>query len=621
MLARQPATVGPPPPLAAAARIVVFVLGVLAAIGLGPAQPGGGGAGAIPADRYARNVAVITIKEPINKTTALSVQRRIKDAERAGADVIVFELDTPGGEVGAVLEISSAIKTSPIRTVAWVNTKAYSGGALVALACNDMIVNDPAALGDAKPIEVALGTSARPISPEMREKILPPLIGDMVDSVQRRNRAAGGYLTDELLVQGIVISDARLWYIENKHTGERMCITPEEFRVLFPEESMEGPGALAGAGFSSAAPQRAPAQPAPETHAAPTGDAADVTPASRELERLRESISLALSGPSLRPRITPAERGRWTLLFKASDGTGPLILSSHWLAYFNFASNIDTQGNLSPVRNDQDLAAYFNATTIKRFDASWSERLVDFLTNPVVRGLLIVVFLLGLFLEMTHPGLILPGAVAGLALITVLAPPLIIGMAGWWEVAAIIAGILLIAMEILVIPGFGLPGILGFILLFVGLVGTFIPGGNDAFPNTRNTASDLTWGVTTVVLSMATALVGMFMIGKYFGQLPVLKRMVLKNPEPGGGEDLLLAMRPSIEGAIVLGAEGRALTPLRPAGRAQFDDELVDVVAELGYIEAGARVRIVSVSGFRIGVDLAPPAAGPPGSSGAGSTA
>src|SRR3954471_18349723 len=82
-----------------------------AALGQGPAA---GGAAAIPVARQASNIAVITIRDKIDSTTLASVKRRIELADRAGADAIVFELDTPGGELGAVLGICDAIKSSPV---------------------------------------------------------------------------------------------------------------------------------------------------------------------------------------------------------------------------------------------------------------------------------------------------------------------------------------------------------------------------------------------------------------------------------------------------------------------------------------------------------------------------
>jgi membrane-bound serine protease (ClpP class) len=95
----------------------------------------------VPAERQADKVVAITIEGPIDATTALSVRRRIALAEKGGANAIVIEINSPGGELGAVLEITNAIKASAIsNTVAWVNPDAYSGGAIVALACREIVL-------------------------------------------------------------------------------------------------------------------------------------------------------------------------------------------------------------------------------------------------------------------------------------------------------------------------------------------------------------------------------------------------------------------------------------------------------------------------------------------------
>ncbi|MFW5653791.1 MAG: hypothetical protein ACOC0P_07065, partial [Planctomycetota bacterium] len=83
----------------------------------------------IPAYRQANRIAVIEIHGPVDGVTTRAIERRIEEAEQIGADAIVFEIDTFGGQGAAALEICQMIKSSPIPlTVAWVNPKAYSAG-------------------------------------------------------------------------------------------------------------------------------------------------------------------------------------------------------------------------------------------------------------------------------------------------------------------------------------------------------------------------------------------------------------------------------------------------------------------------------------------------------------
>ena len=138
-------------------------------------------ASAVPAARQSQNVAVLTIEGPINAMTARAIERRLRAAEDAGADAVVIELDTPGGEVGAVLEICNTIKSSSIpNTVAWIRPDAYSGGAIIALACREIVASDPASMGDALPIQIGPG-GLQALPEAERQKILDAL--SALDSV------------------------------------------------------------------------------------------------------------------------------------------------------------------------------------------------------------------------------------------------------------------------------------------------------------------------------------------------------------------------------------------------------------------------------------------------------
>jgi membrane-bound serine protease (ClpP class) len=255
------------------------------------------------------------------------------------------------------------------------------------------------------------------------------------------------------------------------------------------------------------------------------------------------------------------------------------------------------------IRNDEQLTAFFGASNLRRLDQSWSETMVLFLTNMIVRGILIVIFLVALFIEMTHPGVLIPGIVACAAFVLLIAPPLLNNMASWWEVAAMLLGVVLLILEIFVLPGFGICGVAGIVLFLVGLVGTFIGAGSGGlFPDTPGAKSELMSGVTTVVLSAATAGGLMWFIAKHFGSLPLLNKLVLKDDTSGDTGDLLAAMGP-IDRAVDTGDVGVALTPLRPAGRVQIGEQIVDVVSDFGFIRAGAQVRVVAVDQFRITVE------------------
>jgi len=580
---------------------------------------------AIPAYRSATNIAVITISEPIDAITSMSVQRRIKEAEEAGADALVIELDTPGGEVGAVLEICSAIENSSINnTVAWINDTAYSGGAIVALSCREIVVSRSSSFGDAKVI--GYSPMVGMIEPdEVQKKKIYPVLFERIDAfTKRHNEALNRYARDELLSQAIIADDAELWWLLDTQTGVEFAIDRAEFERLYPDKPVLQP-VLSDAKVGGAPD---PEEPQDTEIAPPTDDdeqstpskptPGGFTPASPDVEKYRpqieEQIAISDARISLRPLIDFNDPGRYKLQSRLLGGRGAVVIGSNDMARYGFAANTDATGTRAdPITNDEELKAFFLADNLERFDASWSEALVRVMTSLPVKGLLVVVFLLGLFLEMTSPGMVLPGAVAFIALLGLIVPPFMIGAAGWWAVAAILGGILLILMEIFVFPGFGVSGALGLLALFVGLLGIFIDTGEPAFPGAPRNDSNVLYSLATLLLSGGISLGGMVVIVKNFGRLPVINRLILKSEHDPDQPTLLSAL--ARETTLAIGTTGVTLTALRPSGRVILDisddgsgsgsdmGETIDVVSALGYIDAEVRVRVVEADGFRIVVE------------------
>ncbi len=493
---------------------------------------------------------------------------------------MVIELDTPGGEVGAVLEITDALKATSIpNTVGWVNPNAYSGGAIIALACREIVVSNPATMGDAAPIAVSPFTGLQNLGKTEREKILAPLLAELIDSARRH-----GY--DELLVQAFVADGIELWMVEDSLTGRRLFIDEAEYSLLF-----DGDPPRSRVDVSAADNQ--PAVTGVDTAPAETAGLSILAPgATPELER-DVAASLDYRGSeSRRPVISGADRGRYSLIGYASNGR-LLTLKTADLVRYGFARRV--------VADDTELKQFFGAVTVTTMHESWSERLARFLDSFWIKGLLIVVFLLALFMEMAAPGIGLPGGVALLALATLLAPQVLVGAASWWGVVAIFAGLGLIAVEIFVIPGFGVPGVAGLLLMLMGLLGVIVGPGGFSGPDA---GEDIVYAVATLLLALFTAGVGMYFLSKHYRSIPIMNKLVLSDQSGGPTADssLLGAMTIADAGAVRVGAVGVATTPLRPAGTAEFDDRLIDVVSEFGFVERGGLVRVSSVGKYRVAV-------------------
>lgn len=555
------------------------------------AQPGA--PSAAPASRQADKIAVITIHEPITSVTEYSVRRRLAEAEARGAQAVVFDINTPGGDLFATLAICNAIKGGPIpTTVAWINPDAYSAGVFIALACREIVTAPYATLGDAAPIAIMPGIGLQSLPETERQKILAPVLAELVNSARRN-------AYDEKFVQGFLSLGAELWLVEDTRTGERYFIDEPEWRTVFDSDPPRisprfSAGATRGAGASTPDTQPLVDLPRPRARPAPgepRGDDSEFRPAIPGLSgETLSAVSQNLDQPSLRPQFTSADRGRFRLIEYTSDGTTLLTLKQDDLLRYGFSSGV--------IRNDEELKAFFGAKELVRLDKSVVEHIVSFLRNNWVRGGLIAIFLLCMFLELVAPGVTAPGLIAGVCLLALLAPPLLLGAAGWWTIAAVGAGVVLLLVELFVLPGMIIFGAVGVLLLLAGLVGSFVN------TNDPRMGDQIVHGLAITLLATFVAAIGMYFVGRVYGSVPVLNRLVLtgtqERPEEG---DLLASDHAPEQGLVSVGDEGVATTPLRPAGSAQFGDTIVDVVSETGFADSGTRVRVLSVTRYRVGVE------------------
>jgi membrane-bound serine protease (ClpP class) len=229
---------------------------------------------------------------------------------------------------------------------------------------------------------------------------------------------------------------------------------------------------------------------------------------------------------------------------------------------------------------------------------------VRVLVNPWVRGLLLVICVVCFVIEMYTPGLGIFGGAALLAGLVLIGAPALAGMAGWWELVLIGAGIVLVLAEILLLPGFGVAGVAGIVCLLVGVVGTFVSGDL----RTPEGQSELWTGLGMTVTALFLAGVVIWFVSRYFDTLPLLNRYILQSdgsaPRSSAGGGLIAAMSAATTGgALQVGDAGVAETDLRPIGRASFAGRLVDVQATGSYISRGSPVRVVSVGRFVIEVE------------------
>ncbi|MFO0799762.1 MAG: NfeD family protein [Gemmataceae bacterium] len=231
---------------------------------------------------------------------------------------------------------------------------------------------------------------------------------------------------------------------------------------------------------------------------------------------------------------------------------------------------------------------------VKDVSAHWVDKFAEFLRNPAVTVILIVVGFTGLILELKVPGLTVPGIVAALCFILVFwSQSRFSGEMFVLALLLFLLGLALLGLEIFVLPGFGAPGIVGILCMLAGLgLLTF-----EKVPDTADQWGMLGYRMVTYFGGVMGSVALAFVIARFLPNVPYANRMVLMAPGDGPNTAALPGVA---EAAALMGAIGTANTPLRPAGVVRFADRFVDVVSDGGFIGAGARVQVVAVEGTRI---------------------
>ncbi len=220
---------------------------------------------------------------------------------------------------------------------------------------------------------------------------------------------------------------------------------------------------------------------------------------------------------------------------------------------------------------------------------NWSERLVRFLTHPVVSSLLLTLGSLGILFELRMPGWGISGTVGIVCLILFFWGHYLVGLANWTEIFLFLLGMLLLALEVFVIPGFGIAGISGILLILAGIFLALI---KHPFEVPRG---ELIQAFHTMAYSFIITFMVILLSFKFLPQLGLWKRLVLTQQEKRAG-----GFRAAPSRETYLGKTGKTLSILRPSGRAVFGDEILDVVTEGGFIEKEKEVKVVNVEGNRI---------------------
>jgi len=447
------------------------------------------------------NAVLVGLSGPITADAVARAKRGIDEAVTGGAYFVCLWIDGPGGDPEQSLVLATflaGLDPARVRTVAYVPREARADAALVALACDELVIAPTAVLG---------GEGAATVDPRRSEALA---VAWREGVAKRRGRSWS--LPVALVAPGVVVHRA-------------------------------------------------------------------VQPASGRTEYFSDDELLARD-----------DRDSWKL---GDDvGVGPIELSGRSAETLGLATHV-VDGFPAVV------ATYGLPADIATQEPGWADRLLDALASPGMAWLLLLIGGAGLYIEMHTPGIGLGGFVAMVAFIVYFWSQYLHGTSGWLEVMLFLAGIFCLAAEIFVLPGFGVLGLGGGLLVIAALV---LASQSFVLPTNDYQIRQLQWSLLGILgAAVGVALIAT-LVRRWLPRAPGLRHVLLEPPAAEESLDDPLA--------DLVGAAGVATTRLVPAGKARIDGRLVDVTTDGQLVEPGEAVRVVDVRGRRIVVRPADDGAG-----------
>lgn len=233
---------------------------------------------------------------------------------------------------------------------------------------------------------------------------------------------------------------------------------------------------------------------------------------------------------------------------------------------------------------------------IRTYKPNLSDDILGFLSNAAVRAVLVMLILGGIYMEMHTPGLGFAAAVALVASCLYFLPMLISGTLAAWIIITLIIGIVLIALELFVIPGFGICGIAGIVAVLVALSAAIVPPAAEGQEFTMSLLGKPI-AVTGAGLIASIALVAW--LTSRHGPKFVRRHSELMLTQDVKKGYIGVDMQP----AALVGKKAKALTVLRPSGKILLDGEVYDAVSTGEFIDADCHVRVVRYENAQLYVE------------------
>lgn len=443
-----------------------------------------------------RPVRVLLAGE-INAAATRRLQRLLEDrVTQTGVNLLILEIDSAGGSPAEALGLAGYLvdlDPDQVRSVAYVPREARGEAALVALACDELLLGEGATLGGPGPFPLA-------------EAEIRPTATALAAIARAKQRSPA--LAEALIDPQVQVHQAR-----RRDNGATEFVTRAQ---------------------------------------------ADAAPADWELG----------------PLVTPAGK-RFAPTAAEAVELG--------LARAEVASFAEVR-QLLDLTDDPALV-----------EPTWVDALVDFLNQPGISGLLLMLALSGLYIEAHTPGLGLPGLMGSLCVVLLFWSKVLGGTAEWLEVVMFLTGVACLLFEVFVLPGFGVFGLAGAVLVLGSLV---LASQTFVWPRNPYELHELEQSLWQLVGGAAGAVAAAVVLKRYLFTRPVFGG-VLGPFDPAQREEIDRRERlASFE--HLLGQRAEVATQLSPAGKIRVGGQLIDVVSDGELIEVGASVEVVETHGSRV---------------------
>lgn len=284
----------------------------------------------------------------------------------------------------------------------------------------------------------------------------------------------------------------------------------------------------------------------------------------------------------------------WTLLVE-SEKEGRLVLNGERAAELGVLDAL--------AASQQEVDRHLNVNVpYTEYRYSSVDEAAYWLNTPLITAVVIIVGLVALYIEISSPGVGLGGVIAGLCAFLFFWGRFLGGTSGILEVLIFLIGVVFLLMEIFVIPGWGISGLAGLILMVMSAV---MAGQTFILPTTEREWNTLLTSLVVLLGSSLIVLVIAAFITRRLGAIPIFNRLVLAGPTgematlDKGKDDKAKPNHPS-HPPVSVGDWGVSESVLRPAGRARFGRSIVYVVSDGSFVEKGVQVRVVQIEGTRI---------------------